>query len=104
MGSIVAIGAVLTARHRWRGVITSSNSLEVFRRGPNPLNPFFRLASRVLPHIRVPLGLDARKISTDEAVQHAYANDPLDSADGEPALDRGIRGGVRAVPQRRARS
>jgi alpha-beta hydrolase superfamily lysophospholipase len=77
MGSIVAIGAVLTARHRWRGAITSSNSLEVFRRGLNPLNPLFRLGARVLPHIRVPLGLDARKISTDEAVQQAYANDPL---------------------------
>lgn len=77
MGSIVAIGAVLTARHRWRGAITSSNSLEVFRRGPNPLNPLFRLAARVLPRVRVPLGLDARKISTDEAVQRAYADDPL---------------------------
>jgi alpha-beta hydrolase superfamily lysophospholipase len=77
MGSIVAIGAVLTARHRWRGAITSSNSLEVFRRGPNPLNPVFRFGSRLLPHLRVPLGLDARKISTDEAVQQAYANDPL---------------------------
>jgi alpha-beta hydrolase superfamily lysophospholipase len=77
MGSIVTIGAVLTARHRWRGAITSSNSLEVFRRGPDPLNPLFRLASRVLPRIRVPLGLDARKISTDEAVQRAYADDPL---------------------------
>ncbi len=77
MGSIVVIGAVLTARHRWRGAITTSNSLEVFRRGPNPLNPLFRFGSRVLPRMRVPLGLDARKISTDEAVQHAYANDPL---------------------------
>lgn len=77
MGSIVAIGAVLTARHRWRGAITSSNSLEVFRRGPNPLNPLLRLAARVLPRARVPLGLDARKISTDEAVQRAYADDPL---------------------------
>ena len=77
MGSIVVMGAVQTARHRWRGVITTSNSLEVFRRRPNPLNPFFRLASRVLPGLRVPLGLDARKISTDEAVQHAYATDPL---------------------------
>lgn len=77
MGSIVAIGAVLTARHRWRGAITSSNSLEVFRRGPNPLNPLLRLAARVAPQIRVPLGLDARKISTDETVQQAYANDPL---------------------------
>ena len=35
MGSIVTIGAVQTARHRWRGAITTSNSLEVFRRGPN---------------------------------------------------------------------
>jgi alpha-beta hydrolase superfamily lysophospholipase len=77
MGSIVAICAVLTARHRWRGAITTSNSLEVFRRGPNPLNPLFRLASRVVPRVRVPLGLDARKISTDEAVQRAYASDPL---------------------------
>lgn len=77
MGSIVAIGAVLTARHRWRGAITTSNSLDVFRRGPNPLNPLFRLAARVAPRIRVPLGLDARKISTDETVQQAYASDPL---------------------------
>ncbi len=77
MGSIVAIGAVLTARHRWRGAITTSNSLEVFRRGPNPLNPLFRLGSRLLPHVRIPLGLDSRKISTDETVQQAYGNDPL---------------------------
>lgn len=77
MGSIVAIRAVLTARHRWRGAITTSNSLEVFRRGPNPLNPLFRLASRLVPRIRIPLGLDARKISTDESVQRAYADDPL---------------------------
>ena len=77
MGSIVAMSAVLTARHRWWGVITSSNSLEVFRRGPNPLNPLFRLGSRLLPHTRIPLGLDSRKISTDETVQQAYANDPL---------------------------
>lgn len=77
MGSIVVIAAVQSARHRWRGAITSSNSLEVFRRGPNPLNPLFRLASRLLPTLRVPLGLDSRKISTDEAVQRAYAGDPL---------------------------
>jgi alpha-beta hydrolase superfamily lysophospholipase len=77
MGSIVTIGAVLTARHRWRGAITTSCSLEVFRRGPNPLNPLFRLGSRLLPRLRVPLGLDSRKISTDEAVQRAYADDPL---------------------------
>ncbi|HKU16270.1 MAG TPA: lysophospholipase [Steroidobacteraceae bacterium] len=77
MGSIVVICAVLSARHRWRGAITTSNSLEVFRRGPNPLNPFFRLAARVAPTIRVPLGLDPRKISTDEAVQRAYGSDPL---------------------------
>jgi alpha-beta hydrolase superfamily lysophospholipase len=77
MGSIVVISAVLSARHRWRGAITTSNSLDVFRRGPNPLNPFFRLGSRLLPRVRVPLGLDARKISTDEAVQRAYATDPL---------------------------
>jgi acylglycerol lipase len=77
MGSIVVMLAVLTARHRWRGAITTSNSLDVFRRGPNPLNPLFRLGSRLLPRIRVPLGLDARKISTDEAVRRAYATDPL---------------------------
>lgn len=77
MGAIVAICAVLTARHRWRGAITSSNSLEVFRRGPNPLHPVFRLGSRLLPRIRVRLGLDPRKISSDEAVQRAYAEDPL---------------------------
>jgi alpha-beta hydrolase superfamily lysophospholipase len=77
MGSIVAIGAVTTARHRWRGAITTSNSLEVFRRGPNPLNPLFRLGSRLVPQLRIPLGLDARKISTDEAAQRAYAADPL---------------------------
>jgi alpha-beta hydrolase superfamily lysophospholipase len=77
MGAIVTIGAVLTARHRWRGAITSGNSLEVFRRGPNPLNPLFRLGARLLPHIRIPLGLDSRKISTDETVQRAYGSDPL---------------------------
>ena len=77
LGSIVVIAAVLTARHRWRGAITTSNSLEVFRCEPNPLNPLFRLASRVAPAFRVPLGSTPAKISMDEAVQRAYASDPL---------------------------
>lgn len=76
MGSIVAIAAVLRGEEWMKGVVTSSNSLEIFRRGLNPLNLFFRCASRVVPRVRIPLGLDGAKISTDEAVQRAYAGDP----------------------------
>lgn len=75
MGAIVAtLGAAREAGYA--GVIASSNSLDVFRRGPNPLNPVFRLASVAAPRIRIPLGLDPQKISADESVQRAYANDP----------------------------
>ncbi len=76
MGTIVAILAAAQPHPAIRGVITTSNSLEIFRRGINPLNPFFRALSRLVPRLRVPLGLDATKISGDEAVQRAYANDP----------------------------
>ena len=76
MGAIVATLAALDSRAPLAGVITSSNSLEVFRRGLNPLNPFFRLAAQVFPRVRIPLGLDAAKISSDESVQRAYATDP----------------------------
>lgn len=76
MGSVVATLAAARAGAQLAGVVTSSSSLEIFRRGTNPLNPFFRAASMLAPRIRIPLGLDARKISSDESVQRAYANDP----------------------------
>jgi acylglycerol lipase len=75
MGSIVVTLAALRGGANLRGVVTSSNSLEVFRRGVNPLNPIFRIASRIVPRVRIPLGLDGTRISTDEAVQRAYSTD-----------------------------
>jgi alpha-beta hydrolase superfamily lysophospholipase len=75
MGTIVAILAA-QSHPAIRGVITTSNSLEIFRRGANPLNPFFRALSWLAPRVRIPLGLDATRISSDESVQRAYANDP----------------------------
>ncbi|HEY6644244.1 lysophospholipase [Povalibacter sp.] len=75
MGSIVAVLSAATLHPAIHGVITTSNSLEIFRRGTNPLNPFFRVLSRLAPRMRIPLGLDSRKISSDESVQHAYATD-----------------------------
>jgi alpha-beta hydrolase superfamily lysophospholipase len=77
MGAIVALRLCARNEMNFAGLIASSNSLEVFRHGPNPLNPFFRAASRVLPSLRIPLGLDATKLSHDESVQRAYATDPL---------------------------
>jgi alpha-beta hydrolase superfamily lysophospholipase len=75
MGAIVATLAAANPPAPVAGVITSSNSLEVFRRRPNSLNPFFRLAAEAFPRVRIPLGLDAAKISSDESVQRAYAAD-----------------------------
>jgi alpha-beta hydrolase superfamily lysophospholipase len=77
MGGIVALLLAARGRTRLAGVIVSSSSLEVFKSGLNPLNAFFRLGSRIAPSVRVPLGLDAAKLSHDEAVQRAYASDPL---------------------------
>jgi acylglycerol lipase len=77
MGTIVATLAALQPPAWLRGVITSSNSLEIFRRGLNPLNGFFRLASRVAPRVRIPLGLDGTKISRDAAVQRTYMSDRM---------------------------
>ena len=76
MGAIVALHLAARGEPAFAGLIVSSNSLEVFKTGPDPLNPFFRFASRIVPKVRIPLGLDARKISHDESVQRAYANDP----------------------------
>lgn len=77
MGAIVALQLAARQESALAGLIVSSNSLEIFRRGTKPRSPFFRFASRVLPRVRIPLGLDAAKISHDEAVQRAYADDPL---------------------------
>jgi lysophospholipase len=77
MGAIVALQLAARQQPALAGLIVSSNSLEIFRRGLNPLSSFFRLASRVVPRMRIPLGLDSTEISQDEAVQRAYANDPL---------------------------
>jgi alpha-beta hydrolase superfamily lysophospholipase len=77
MGAIVALQLAARQQPQLAGLIVSSNSLEIFRRGLNPLSPFFRFASRIAPRVRIPLGLDAAKISHEEATQRAYANDPL---------------------------
>jgi alpha-beta hydrolase superfamily lysophospholipase len=77
MGSIVAVRLAARGYTKLAGLIVSSSSLEVFKAGPNPLHPLFQFASRVVPRLRIRLGLDAKKISHDEAVQRAYANDPL---------------------------
>lgn len=76
MGTIVALLAASDPHPSVAGVIATSNSLEVFRRGTNPLNPFFRLLSWLVARVRIPLGLDSTKISSDAAVQQAYATDP----------------------------
>jgi alpha-beta hydrolase superfamily lysophospholipase len=78
MGAIVvAAAAAAAATLPVRGAILTSNSLEVFRyRSPNPLHPWLRSLARVAPRLRVPLGLDPRKISSDIAVQQAYGTDP----------------------------
>ena len=74
MGSMVL--ATVAQALPIRGAIFSSCSLEVFRDGPNPLHPVFRCLSRLVPRVRVPLFLDATKISSDPSVQQAYAKDP----------------------------
>jgi alpha-beta hydrolase superfamily lysophospholipase len=76
MGTVVVTLAAPSRADVLKGIITSSNSLEIFRRGPNPLNAFFRLAARRVPRVRIPLGLDPARISHDESIQRAYATDP----------------------------
>lgn len=78
MGSMVALQ--LAARHgdALDGLILTSTSLDVFtHRRLHPLYPVFRALARIAPRVRIPLTLDASQISSDEAVQRAYANDAL---------------------------
>jgi len=77
MGAIIALHFAVRRERSLAGLIVSSNSLEVFKKSLNPLHPFFLFASRVIPRARIPLGLDSKKMSRDEAVQRAHANDPL---------------------------
>jgi alpha-beta hydrolase superfamily lysophospholipase len=76
MGAMVVAAAAAASPRHVRGVILSSNSLEVFRRGPNPLHPVLRALARVVPRVRIPLGLAGEKISSDVTVQRAYVSDP----------------------------
>ena len=76
MGSIVANLAAAKPDPWFIGIITSSHSLDVFRRGPDPLSPVTRLTAWIAPRVRVPLRLDSTRISSDEAVQRSYASDP----------------------------
>ena len=57
------------------GLIVSSNSLAIFSGWRNPLHPAWRSLARLLPRLRMPLGLDVTKISSDPAVQKAYGGD-----------------------------
>jgi alpha-beta hydrolase superfamily lysophospholipase len=74
MGSMVL--ALAAGTLPIRGAIFSSCSLDVFRKGPNPLHPLLRGLARVVPRVRIPLSLDPRKISNDPDVQRAYGSDP----------------------------
>lgn len=78
MGSIVALQ--LAARHgeSLDGLILTSSSPDVFKSRPSHvLLPLLRALARVAPRMRVSLALDTSQLSHDEAVQRAYANDPL---------------------------
>jgi alpha-beta hydrolase superfamily lysophospholipase len=76
MGSVVATLAAARPNQPYIGVVTTSHSLEVFRRGPNPLSPVSRLMAWLAPRARMQLRLDGTRISGDEAVQRNYAEDP----------------------------
>jgi len=77
MGGIVALRMAARDNAKLSGLIVSSSSLEVFKRGLDPLHSFFRFASRVAPWVRIRLRIDVAHLSSDAAVQRAYANDPL---------------------------
>jgi acylglycerol lipase len=77
MGATIALLLASRRPSGLSGLIVTSNSLGLFKNGLNPLNPFFRMFSRLTPRLRIPLGLDATKLSHDKAVQRAYADDPL---------------------------
>lgn len=75
MGAVVATLLASRAPAWLRGVITSSHSLDVFSRGLDPARALSRLASRLLPRVRIRLGLDGALISSDDAVQREYVGD-----------------------------
>jgi len=77
MGTIIALHLANRHERALAGLILSSNSLEVFKRALNPLHPFFRFASRVVPRVRIPLGIEPKMLSSDESVQRAHVNDPF---------------------------
>jgi acylglycerol lipase len=77
MGATIALLLASRRPTGLSGLIVTSNSLDAFKNGLNPLNPFFRMFSRLTPRLRIPLGLDATKLSHDKGVQRAYADDPL---------------------------
>jgi acylglycerol lipase len=74
MGAMVLAAGIATLPIH--GAIFASNSLEVFRSGLNPLHPIFQFLARRVPRMRVPMLLGASKISSDPAMQRAYADDP----------------------------
>ncbi len=86
MGGIVGLRMAARDTATLSGLIVSSSSLEVFKRGLDPLRPFFRFASRVAPRVRIRLGLDVTHLSSDAAVQRDYANDPLIPSTGSLRL------------------
>ena len=78
MGSMVALQLAAQHGSLLDGLILTSTSLDVFtHRRLHPLHPVFRTLARVAPRLRIPLSLDATQISSDKAVQLAYASDPL---------------------------
>ena len=100
MGSIVASLAARAGRCSLRGVVTSSNSLEIFRRGAESAEPF--LSYRFAGSCRACV---SRSAWTDEDLHRrsgaaCLRDRPAHSADGQFAAHRRICWSLRALPRR----
>src|SRR5262249_13956094 len=76
-GGLVSIASVLRAKGNWRGVLLSGAYLGLAMEVP-PAKVFAaRIASRVLPSLAMPNGLNGAMVTHDPVRAKAYDEDPL---------------------------
>lgn len=76
-GGLVAATSVLDASRPWRGVLLSAPYLELALRVPKAKLALGRVASRVVPKLALPTGIEGKDLTHDAARARAYDEDPL---------------------------
>ena len=76
-GGLVSATSMLETPRSWRGVLLSAPYLELALRVPKAKLALGRVASRIVPKLALPTGIEGKDLTHDGARARAYDEDPL---------------------------